>query len=278
MGIPRCKVRRAGAAALSVGAVVALSSLSFVSPAQAAAIPGTPWRTQVTDLTFGADAPLGSFRAINSAGDLPSSNPYAGLLQTYPTGWGSTTNGIYHPEQTVFVKNGLLNIISKSVGGTVFGAAIEPTGAGESYGARTYGKVVYRMRATGASGHAFAALLWPANDSGKYEFDHEGPMTANTRVGGAYHYAYHGGAITWGARQGQLLSNWHNYSLQWWPGGMTMWIDNYIAYSLAWNGYKSPSIPMRWLIQTGRMWGGAALTPGSTSTVQIAYVKEWRYG
>ncbi len=271
----RHRLKRTGGAVLSVLAVLAVHS---GSPANAAAIPGTPWRTQVTDLTFGADAPVGSFRAINNAGDLPPGNPYAGRIQTYPTGWGSQSHGFYHPDQTVFVKNGALNIVSKAVGGTVYGAAIEPTGLGESYGKRTYGKVVYRMRALGASGHAFAALLWPADDSGKYEFDHEGPMTAKARVGGAYHYAYHGGAITWGALQGQLLSNWHTYSLQWWPGGMTMWIDNHIAYSLAWSNYPIPRIPMRWLIQTGRMWGNAPLVDGSTSTVQIAYVKEWRYG
>ena len=263
----------------AMAAVVALMVSAVIMPQGQAATPVNHYRQQVANLTFTrGDAPAGSRWAPTSdAGDLPASNPYAGQLTVYPTGWGSGANGIYHPETALSVSGGVLNMISHAVNGTVWGANVQPVASDDHYGARTYGRVIYRMRAVGASGHGFAALLWPADDSGKYEFDHEGLLTAGTVSSGYYHYAYHDGAVSWRTTRGQLLSNWHTYENNWWPGGMSFYIDGLLAYTTSNSGLPVPTIPMRWLIQLGRMWGSAPLAEGSTSTVQLAYVKEWAY-
>ena len=241
--------------------------------------PVNHYQHQVANLFFNrGDVPTGKLWAPPTAsGDLPTGNPYRGHLTTYPTGWGSPANGMYHPETSLSVAAGVLTITGQVVDGVVWGGNVQPVATDDHYGARLYGRTVYRMRAVGASGFGFAALQWPSDDSGQFEFDHEGAMLPGTVDGGNYHYAFHNGALGWRAAQGQQLSNWHTYQTDWWPGGMTFSIDGRVVFTTVGTGRAYPTIPMRWLLQLGRMWGSPPLAAATTATVQLSYVKEWAY-
>ena len=271
-------------AAMALAILVA--PLAIIPQSRAAtSAPVTPiapvnhYQRQVTNLFFNrGDVPAGNLWApLSDKGDLPAANPYKGQLTTYPTGWGSAANGIYHPETSLSVSGGVLNLTGKVVDGVVWGGNVQPVATDDPYGARTYGRTVYRMRATGASGFGFAGLLWPSDDSGRFEFDHEGAMLPGTTDSGNYHYNYHNGDVGWRALQGQQLSNWHTYQIDWWPGGLTFAIDGRTVYTTVGSGLAYPTIPMRWLLQVGRMWGNPPLAAATTATVQLAYVKEWAY-
>ncbi|MBO1754327.1 glycoside hydrolase family 16 protein [Allobranchiibius sp. CTAmp26] len=262
---------------------VVVAPLAIIPPSRAATAPVTPpvnhYQRQVTNLFFNrGDVPAGSLWApLSDNGNLPATNPYHGRLTTYPTGWGSAANGLYHPETSLSVSGGVLSLTGKVVNGVVWGGNVQPVATDDPYGARTYGRTVYRMRATGASGFGFAGLLWPSDDSGQFEFDHEGAMLPGTVDSGNYHYAYHNGAVGWRSALGQQLSNWHTYQIDWSPTGLTFFIDGHTAFTTVGSGFASPTIPMRWLLQVGRMWGNPPLAAGTTATLQLAYVKEWAY-
>ncbi|UIJ34114.1 glycoside hydrolase family 16 protein [Allobranchiibius sp. GilTou73] len=269
-------------AAWALAAVVLPMAIIPQSRATTPVSPVSPvnhYQKQVANLFFNrGDVPSGNLWVPTSdAGQLPAANPYRGRLATYPTGWGSPAAGVYHPETALSVSGGVLSITGKAVNGVVCGGNVEPVATDNPLGARTYGRVVYRMRATGASGFGFAALQWPSDDSGQFEFDHEGAMLPGTVDNGNYHYAYHDGSIGWRAAGGQQLSNWHTYQNDWWPGGMAFYIDGTQVFTTVGSGFPYPTIPMRWLVQLQRMWGNPPLVANSTATIQLAYVKEWAY-
>lgn len=269
----------AAALTLSIATAVTLPAL----PAHAASAATTKhtnhYRNQVANLRFNRGAvPAGSAWNPTGNGNLPASNPYASVMTTYPSGWGNADQGYYHPERTMSVAHGVLTIKAIGTQGAEWGGSVLPVAKDDKVGSRRYGRIEYRLRASGAPGHSFAAFEWPSDDNWVYEMDAtEGFETPGSIVGGTYHYNAAAGQQGFAARQGQLIGNWHTFQLNWWPGGQSVWIDRrHLEYNVTADGHPAPTQIMRFLLQTNKAWNGTPAN-GSVGTVQLAYVKEWAY-
>lgn len=267
-------------AATSVAAVApgAQAASSKASTAVTAAAPVDHYKQLVSDMRFDkGDQPAGrAWEPINDTGQLPVTNKYAGAMTTYPSGWTEPMGGTYDPSRSLSVKGGVLNVNTVSQGGRVFGGVVMPKASDNMYGERTYGKIVWRMRADRPKSHAYANFTWPANDDGRYEMDQEGSMDPNTLVGGTYHHSGNENKEGYSAQQNQKIGNWHTYQMNWWPGGISMWVDNNLMYR---NSTDAPDGQrMRFLIgQTTKMWDSSKMVEGERGVVQVAYVKQWKY-
>ncbi|MBO1766926.1 family 16 glycosylhydrolase [Allobranchiibius sp. GilTou38] len=265
---------------VAVSVALTLSTATAVTLPAHAATTTNYYRRLVANLEFNrGNVPAGSrWNPTDNSGDLPSSNPYASTMTTYPSGWGTPAQGYYHPERTMSVANGVLTIRALGSQGTEWGGSVLPIATDNKVGSRRYGRIEYRLRATGAAGHSFAAFEWPSDDNWVYEMNAtEGFETPGTTVGGTYHYNGAAGQQGFTARQHQQTSNWHTFQINWWPGGQSVWIDRrYLEYDDAAAGHLAPTQIMRFLLQTNKAWNGTPAN-GSTGTVQLAYVKEWAY-
>jgi len=156
----------------SVFVLVALVLALFHLHVHASGMPvgNLPGWKQIFSDDFNTPAPLGSFL-----------NVYATQWDAYPEPYNDTSkHGMYSPQKTLSVANGLLNIHMHTEGGIPRVAAPTPRISGPGTSPWTgviYGRFSARMRADPVHGYKTAWLLWPDSerwpDDGEIDFRKE---------------------------------------------------------------------------------------------------------
>jgi Glycosyl hydrolases family 16 len=118
--------------------------------------------------------------------------------------------------------------------------------------AQTYGKYEVRFRIADGQGVAFAALLWPANNSWPPEIDFAEDNGANPRTTNyaTLHYGPNNTQV--GKSINVDMTQWHTLGVEWTKGQLAYTLDG-----KTWATVKNsqvPSIPMNLAVQT-QAWG-----------------------
>jgi hypothetical protein len=274
-----------------------LAATAIIIPLTAAtnAKATTPTWTPVWTTTFQQNASKGQFSGCTNGAPYTCSglpSDVAWQWWAYPAGWQDTAasgqlgtykvGGLYEPQQTVSIANGMMTINEYNSGGYNHVAAVIPKAAIN----KMYGKYTETLRVTAApTGYKSAHLLWPdaadttaAQKSG-IEIDFpEGDWDDNPAYGGdAYNYDHpNNGGSQLSFDSNVKWSAWHTYTIKWMPGSITTYVDNNVVGTSSDAAYV-PSVNMDWIIQNESSLDGESSVPGPHAQMQIKYVEYDKY-
>lgn len=210
---------------------------------------------------FGKDAPLGSFD--------PDAVPWGTPIYTGSSGveWiAYLSNSIdtwnkfpYRAKEVLSVHDDVLDYWLHEVDGKPAGASISPKLSPGGSQSQTYGRYSVRMRITdNIPEYNFAALLWPASDTG-YEFaESDFPETflfgAPQGVNGFAHYGPHHDNQTTITTPPISLADWHVYTQEWTPNLRRYYLDGVFVGQSAADNSANPPVTVyasdeRWQLQ-----------------------------
>jgi hypothetical protein len=195
-------------------------------------VPG--WR-QVFAENFSVETAVRSFPG-------PSYGSRWGVYEKYHDTSGA---GLYAESRVVSVRNGVLDMHLRTENGQPLVAAPYPLIGGSLRGQR-YGKFTVRFRAEPVSGYKTAWLLWPVSDKWK-EGEIDFPEGSLDGTIAAYNHCI--GRPTENCFEhdtGVPFDNWHTASIEWTPAGVRYILDEEVVGESS----VSPSVPMRWVLQT----------------------------
>jgi hypothetical protein len=273
---------------LTILSALVLVALSIVGAGfrSAASASTSPW-TVSWSTAFQQNASKGQFTGCDSTTFVCSGLPANVKWQwgAYPAGWpdtatqrGITPGGLYEPQDTVWISNGVMTINEYNSGGTNHVAALVPLKAMNS----TYGKYIETLRVTNApTGFKSAHLLWPnaadSNPNSGAEIDFpEGDWNNADGHSFAYYHPGDGGSDQLFGDSGVLWSAWHTYCIKWIPGEIDTYVDNRLILKST-DPRFVPSQAMDWIIQNESALDGQASIPGQHAQMQISYAEYDRY-
>ena len=281
-----------GAAAVGLAGVAMNDPASALTSASGAAMPvgNIPGWKQVIAEDFATAVPRGGFVASpTSYGSLATNcaayPTYGKRIGVYGNG-SANTYGYYDVSKTLSTSGSLLDIylhVDPATNKRVSAAFFPLRGGVQN--SHTYGRWSYRMRSYNATGTGWgsASLLWPADDkawpaSGEIDWP-EGDIRAQPvgtpgKIAGFYHPSttLSGSPGSVGVPGlGGLWTNWHTFTIEWLPRSVKVYLNSHLVLSRTTN---VPSIPMRWLTQTGpgNDSQGRPVLPSGSSHLQIDWV------
>jgi len=247
-------------------------------------LPG--WKQIFVD-DFNTDVALGDFpEAVKDTWDA------------YPYQWRDTTGqttdnpeygGWYHPQKTVSIKDGVLDVwlhtenIDNANKRLV--AAILPRIHGNDAPfakGQLYGRYAVRFRADMVEGYKTAWLLWP--DSGVHPRDGEIDFPEGNLTGDIQGYMHWQNATRgdqqYYALSGQSYYDWHTAVIEWEPGRVAFYLDGELMSNASGNSSewfdKIPNTPMHWVIQTETRLDSIQPTTADQGHVEIDWVAVWK--
>lgn len=214
----------------------------------------------------------------------------------YPKNWPDTAKknnyplgGVYNPEETVSISNGMMQVKMFNNGGDNQVAAVLP----KATMGQTYGRYVIRFKAETTPGYKMAWLLWPDErenckgceiDFPEGQFDEE--------ISAFMHHKQSGEG---GKRQdhfttGQKFGEWHTTVIEWSPGKVEFFLDGKKIQGKSADGKSIdasttnvPDQPMNWVIQSESALDDRAKSNevvaknGSSATILIDWVAAYKY-
>lgn len=252
-------------------------------------LPG--WRQIFTD-DFNTNVPLGSFPAAVS--DKWGAYPYPWRDTKGQRYSDPTLGGWYHPEKTVSIQNGMMDIWmhTELLDGAKkrLVAAPQPKikGPGTSaHEGQLYGRYAVRFRVDTSrttnnfTGYKTAWLLWPTSKNwpkdGEIDFP-EGDL--NNFIKGFLHKQDATvGSDQYYAKSTKTYSDWHTAVIEWEEGRGAFYLDGQFITDAS--GGKSewfdriPNSPMRYVLQSETMLDSTVPAENTEGRIQIDWVAIW---
>lgn len=206
---------------------------------------------------FTRPAALGSFASASNPDRIVYTGEQGQQWLAYPETYTDTyQHRPYRSGQVLSVHDGLLDFWLHPVDGQPAGANPSPILDSGSQ-AQTYGRYSARLKVESSdplSEYHIAWLLWPESERWPQDGEFDWPEAQLDAVPEAnQHYA---GAASCDndscvnsalAPPGTSFSQWHTYTIEWWPGHIRFLLDNTVVLA---STKAVASGPMRWQLQT----------------------------
>ncbi|HWY79533.1 MAG TPA: glycoside hydrolase family 16 protein [Candidatus Sulfotelmatobacter sp.] len=244
-------------------------------------VPG--WKQIFADDFIGT-VPVGAFSDCDHNANSPKTSycnglkPYADYFKNwwaYPNTWkdtaksgadgntGAPFGGMYHPEDTVSVNNGVMHIrmYRPSSGGDNHAATVVP----KLCASQKYGRYVERFKVVKAdpgykSAHLFYdggfEIDYPENDYGTSISAYTHPGEANFSTNAKW-------------------TDWHTTAIEWTSGSVKFYMDGSLIGTTT---NKVPNIPMTWILQNESSILGPYAKPGAVAQLDIDWVACYAQG
>lgn len=252
----------------------------FIPPVKALTHPlvrsSNPWAVQFST-NFPTPVQLGYFAGCDTSNNtctyLPSS--LQSTWWAYPYPWPDTATqrnypvgGYYNPSKTVWISGNQMHIKMYRGTGPVNSAAVVPKVAMN----RLYGRYVETVRVSQVTtGYKSAHLLWPSNgNQNTTSFEDDFPENEwDTTPYGFIHNSTNNqlsfsSNVSW--------SDWHTYTIDWWPGHVNLYVDGGLIGSTTDSAYV-PNVNMDWIIQNESALNGESAPVNSSAQMDISYVE-----
>jgi hypothetical protein len=220
-------------------------------------------------------------------GESFDTNAAAGrFLTTYPewdaykTGWPDTSKrGTYDVNQ-LSVKSGVLHIVmGEGADGKPRTAVPYPLINGRNSADpsnQLYGRYEVRFRSDPVEGYKTAFLLWPKSEVWPRDGEIDFPEGSVDGTIAAFMHRQDG---TSGSDQDAFstdvtYSSWRVATIEWSPKKVRFLLDGQLVGE---STKRIPDTPMRWVLQTETCLGGCVIPADARGSVQIDYVKVWKY-
>ncbi|MGY3320858.1 glycoside hydrolase family 16 protein [Arthrobacter sp. TE12232] len=181
-------------------------------------------------------------------------------------GTGHAGKGLRSP-QAWSVANGVATVSGNSAGTT--------GGMSAKFAQQKYGKWETRMRTNARDPKYHPVLiLWPNNNTSPNcaEIDYAEGSTNTAQIKFFLHYACSGSNFQTTAATTIDTTQWHNYAVEWTPGGITGYIDGVKTFSDT-NPAHLPSVGMHQTLQLDWFPDGSATKP---SQMQVDWVRVYK--
>jgi hypothetical protein len=272
MGREKMHVKRITAVITAL--IFATMTAAFTSVAQSSAATNPSWKIQFST-SFSTAARLGSFSGCSNWGaDICTGLPNA--LQSswwaYPAGWPDTATarnrpvgGYYEPQSTVWISGGQMHIRMSRGTGSVSSAAVVPKASIN----KRYGRYTETVRVSKVTtGYKSAHLLWPHNSGSKFEVD----FPENDWDTAPSAYIHNGSASQLSFPSNVNWTQWHTYTIEWWPGHLSLYVDGTLIGQTTSSTYV-PNVSMDWIIQNESALNGKQAPKNSSAQIDISYVE-----
>jgi Glycosyl hydrolases family 16 len=181
-------------------------------------------------------------------------------------GRGHAGKGIRSPK-ALAVGGGAVTVSGDSAGTT--------GGMSARFARQRYGRWEARMKTSARdSQYHPALLLWPNNNVSPTcaEIDYAEGTADITKIKFNLHYACHGPNFQTRAARSVDTTQWHNYALEWTPGGITGYLDGSVWFADA-NPAHQPTVGMHQAVQLD--WFPAG-TPTRPTQLHVAWIRVYK--
>lgn len=215
----------------------------------------------------------------------------------YPNGWPDTAKqrnyplgGVYNPEETVSIKDGMLQVKMFNRDGENQVAALVP----KATVGQTYGRYVIRFKTETTPGYKLAWLLWPDKNESCLSCEIDFPeLELDSEISGFMHYKQQ--SENEEHKQdvfptGEKYGEWHTAVIEWSPGKVEFFLDGkkVKGKNPNWEDIEAstenvPDQPMSWVIQSESALDDRAKNnevvakENSSTTILIDWVAAYTY-